>query len=350
MKSFFTIIIFLLFSTQIVNAQVSSEKLIRQGVSLHDKGRYKDAIACYEEALKINPTSMSAVYEMSLSYLQLKDYTNALKYSTKVINANFQPLLVDAYTVKGTALADMDKTDDAIKLFSEALVRCGDEYLLHFNLGLCYFNTKNNQMAVQHLRKAIEIDATHSSAFLLYAYALSDADRWIQSFYSFHFFLLLEPNTQRSKDAFAEMYDIIATKLPANAPQLTPEDGINRQKLYESLVRIQPQGNDAISQYKYFEEASKTIFFALSQMQNDTQSGLLWDFFVPTYEEILGSGYFDTYCRYVSVAYFNESLEWWNNNKTQVDSFIEWFEHGQGGIVDEEAEFGDDSDLDDGAL
>jgi hypothetical protein len=34
----------------------------------------------------------------------------------------------------------------------------------------------------------------------------------------------------------------------------------------------------------------------------------LWFFFVPTYEEILGSGHFDTYCRYVSVAYFPNRL------------------------------------------
>ena len=63
------------------------------------------------------------------------------------------------------------------------------------------------------------------------------------------------------------------------------------------------------------------------------------------YDEILSAGHFDTYCRYVSVAYFPESLAWWNENKTQVDNFIEWFENGQGGI-DDEAEYGDDSDLD----
>lgn len=203
-------------------------------------------------------------------------------------------------------------------------------------------------MAILHLRKAIEIDATHSSAFLLYAYALNDTDQWIQSFYSFHFFLLLEPNTQRSKDAFAEMYDLIATKSSTESRVLQPEDGINRQKLYQALKQKQPLATDPISQYKYFEEASKLIFFTLGQMQNDTQSGLLWDFFVPTYNEILGSGFFDAYCRYVSVAYFPESLAWWNNNKTQVDDFIEWFEHGQG-ESDEEADFGDDLEESDDA-
>lgn len=339
------IIFFLLFSTLIIYAQPSSDKLIRQGVALHDKGMYKEAISSYEQALKINPSSMSAVYEMSLSYLQLKDYDKAIRNSTKVISANFQPLLMDAYIVKGTALAKQDRIGEAIRLLKEALEKCGDEYLLHFNLGLCYFNNKDNQMAVQHLRKAIEIDATHASAFLLYAYALNDLGRWVQSFYSFHFFLLLEPNTERSKDAFGEMYDIINAKIEIGSPKLSPEDGVDRKYIYDLLQQKKTGATDNVSQYTFFKEASKQIFFTLGQMQNDSQSGLLWYFFVPTYEELLGSGHFDTYCRYVSVSYFPESLVWWENNKTEVDNFIEWFEHGQG-KMDDEAEYGDDSDLD----
>ncbi|MBB4036239.1 tetratricopeptide (TPR) repeat protein [Dysgonomonas hofstadii] len=338
------IIFFLLFTTLTTYAQPSSEKLIRQGVALHDKGRYKEAIACYEEALKVNPSSMSAVYEMSLSYLHLKDYDKALRYSTRVITANFQPLLVDAYIVKGTVLANQNKIADAINLLNEAVEKCGDEYLLHFNLGLCYFNGKNNKMAAQHLRKAIEIDATHASAFLLYAYALNDLGQWLQSFYSFHFFLLLEPNTERSKDAFGEMLDLLNANYDSQPAKLEPESGVDRHKIYEAIKRIRTSSTEPAAQYKFYEEASKTIFFQLGQLQDDTQTGLMWFFFVPTYDEILGSGHFETYCRYVSVSYFPESLEWWDKNKTQVDNFIEWFESGQSS-ADEDADFGDDSDL-----
>lgn len=325
------------------STQASSEKLIRQGVSLHDKGQYKDAIELYKEALKINPNSMSAVYEMSLSCLELKDYENAIKYSTKVITSSFQPLLVDAYIVKSSALAETNKIDQSIQLLNDALIRCGDEYLLYFNLGLCYFNKKDYNQVILNLRKAIEIDATRSSAFLLYAYALNDTGRWLQSFYSFHFFLLLEPNTQRSKEAFGEMFDMLTADIPANDERLSSESGVDRRALYEHFSSSKPKSDDPSAQYIYFQEASKQIFFMVSQMQNDTQSGLMWDFFVPTYEEILGSGHFDTYCRYISVAYFPESLKWWDDHKDQVDNFIEWFEHGQGSPDD--SDFGDDSDI-----
>jgi hypothetical protein len=139
------------------------------------------------------------------------------------------------------------------------------------------------------------------------------------------------------------MMDILNAKFDTGSEMLSMEEGIDRQRIYNEIQKIKTGATDEVSRYNFFVNASKLIFFNLAQIQNDTQSGLLWHFFVPTFEEILGSGHFDTYCRYVSVAYFPESLAWWDKNKTQVDNFIEWFEHGQG-EPDEEADYGDDSD------
>jgi tetratricopeptide (TPR) repeat protein len=322
-------------------SQVSSEKLIRKGVSLHDQGHYAEAIDYYEQALKINPSSMSATYEMALSYLHKKDYDNALKYSTKVINANFLPLIVDAYCVKSSALAELGKIDQSVTLLNEALKRCGDEYLLHYNMGLSYFKKQDLPSAINHLRKAIEIETTHSNAFLLYAYALNDSGQWLQSFFAFHFFLLLEPNTDRSKDAFNELYDMLITVLPSGSPLLLPEDGIDRDRIYEFLQQNKPVKDTPEARFAFFRAATEEISLTLSRMQSNERKGLLWDFFVPIYSEILSAGYMDVYCRYVSVSQIPASLEWWSKNTAEVDEFIAWFEGGSDEEIEGE-EFGDD--------
>ena len=334
--------IILPFLTLELQAQTSSEKLIKEGVSMHDKGNYEGAIKLYKEALKVNPTSMSAVYEMSLSYLRMKEYDEALKYSSQVIEHDFQPLLMDAYVVKSTALAETKKMDEAVTLLEEAITRCGETYLLCFNMGLCYYNKKEIDRAINYLQRAIEIDATHSSAFLLYAYALNDADKWLQSFYSFHFFLLLEPNTARAKDAFSEMYDLISVELPDGSPRLEAVNGINRHELYKALQRLIPQSDSLREKSEFFEKASQLIFFNLSNLQTEGRADLLWSFFVPVYSELLKSGHFDTYSKYVGVSYFPESLEWWESNKDKVDDFIDWFENGDSDLdEDEDSQFED---------
>lgn len=322
--------------------QTASDKLVRKGVSLHDKGKYNDAISYYQQAIKINPSSMTATYEMALSYLYLKDYNNALKYSTKIINANFSPLLIDAYCVKSTALAEMNKVDQSIKLLNEGISKCGDQYLLHYNLGLSYFKTKNLRNSILHLQKAISIDTTHPSTFLLYAYALNDAGYWLESFLSFQFFLLLEPNTDRSKDAFQEMYDILiknGNTSNKNSQKLLVGETVDKAIIMKSLTKILPKDQYENSQYSFFQEATRQIFFILKEQQDDSKSGLLWDFFVPIDSEILQSGNFDTYCRYISVSYFPNSLNWWKTNSAKVDNFIAWFEEGQNTEESDGAEY-----------
>lgn len=338
MKRLLYIALFSIFSIYSM-AQPSSDKLIRQGASFHDQGRYAEAISCYQQALKVNPSSMSAVYEMSLSYLKMEDYDNAIKHSTQVINVGFKPLLVDAYVVKGTALAAQKKLDDAILLFSKALSQCGDEYLLHYNIGLAYYNRGNTNLAISHLQKAIEKDATHSGAFLAYTYALNDAGKWLQSFYSFHFFLLLEPNTKRSAEVFGELYRIIDMKLDDRDPKLGLEDGLNRKEIYHRIQQHRPLLSSRTAKYKFFEAGSREVFTYINSLTKEGRKGVFWEFFVPVYSEMLDSGHFETYCKYVSVAYFPESLTWWNTNKEDVDNFIDWFENGQSPDLEEDAYF-----------
>lgn len=322
-------LVLLFILTILLYGQTTSDQLIKQGVALHDQGKYMEAISTYQQALKVTPSSMSAVYEMSLSYLKIGDYTNAIKHSTQVINVGFKPLLVDAYVVKGTALAAQNNLKDAIILFNEALRVCGSEYLLHYNLGLCYYNNKNNNMALLSLRKAIELDNTHAGAFLLYAYSLNDAHLWIQSFYSFHFFLLLEPNTQRSAEAFKEMYGLLTNKLADNDVRLSQLDELDKRGIYNKVQKLKPQATDPVSQYNFYMAATKEIFSSLNASSPEEGQGIFWKFFVPIFGEILESEHFETYCRYVSVAYFKESLDWWETNKKEVDDFIEWFEKGK---------------------
>ena len=117
MKKIFTIIFLIsiiVFKT--IGQSNNVQTLIREGVALHDSAEYKKAIEKFEQALKLNPKSTLALYEISLSYLELKDYENASKYSTQVINSNDKSLSVGAYAVKSEAMAEMKQIDNAIAL------------------------------------------------------------------------------------------------------------------------------------------------------------------------------------------------------------------------------------------
>ncbi len=358
---------FLKLSAQQAEETLRVQELIKKGVEHHDAREYKNAIEAYNEALKIDSKSMSATYEMALSYLAMRDYKNASVYSTKVINSKDKDLLIGAYGVKSESLAETGKVNEAITLLEKALRELGNNYYLHFNLALNYYKKGDLDMTITHVDNALNLNKSQSGAYLLAAYALNDKEIWVQSILSFQIFLLMEPDSHRSKNAFEEMLQVMhvkktteepversfiqkqlerhsnkdaSTKTIKETPPLDVYQDVNRKLVYNAIENTLDSLNTNIEQdsidndstrtllYNSFKEVTRNIFTVLSEENDGTKKGSIWSFHVPVITKILNSPYFDTYCRYISVAYFPESLEWWENNQESAAKFVRWFEKG----------------------
>lgn len=331
----------------------NAQELIEEGVSLHDEGEYEEAIERYNEALELDSTLINAVYEMSLSYLALKDFENASIYSTDVINSDNEALAIGAYAVKSEALAEMDSVDKAIEILHEGLERFGDDYLLNFNLAINFYKTGDIDKTLQFVKKAIDLDKSHSGAFLLYAYALSDKGLWVQSILSFQMFLLLEPDTRRSKNAFDEMLQLMcikkseepversfiqqqmsrrsATEPTDNTPPLSVENGLNRSYVYEAITNSLDSlinSGEEVSEFTTFKTVNMEIMKVLDRESVGPREGIFWTFYIPFFSHIAHSSYYDAFTRYISVSYFPESFEWWEQNPESAINFVMWFENG----------------------
>lgn len=351
------IILFLFVGLMSVNAQQNNvQSLIHEGVELHDQGEYRKAIEKYNQALRLDSKAIQATYELSLSYLALKDYNNASRLSTQVINSNNKQLLAGAYAVKSEALAGLNKLDDAITLLKEGIEKNGDTYPLHFNLAFNYFNKRDLDNTLLHVKKAIDIDKTNSGAFLLNAYALSDKGLWVQSLLSFQMFLLLEPDSKRSKNAFYEMLQTMRIKSfteapversfiqqqflrnqtsqnvhPSDIPPLTTEEGLNRNFVYHAITTTLDslkKENSTPDLYNTFKVVNKEIIKVLERENNSSKEGVFWSFYVPFFTHLAKSRYYDTYTRYISVSYIPESYTWWQENPKEAENFVVWFEKG----------------------
>lgn len=352
MKQFLLTIAILISSFFGISAQQNVQDLIQEGVKLHDQKKYREAITEYEKALRLNPESMTATYEISLSYLALRDYRNASKYSTKIINANDKNLLIKAYCVKSEALARMGKIEDAIVLLQQAIAKNPNDYNLHFNLALNYFTKNDTQNTLSQVQRAIDLNKSHSGAFLLYAYALNDEKKWVQSIMAFQMFLLLEPDSQRSKNAFNEMLQTMQIQTDSKAPtqrsfiqkrfgsnldkNFTPPlsivEGLNRLELYRNMISTRDsllEKNPNIDQYILFKEVTNVFYSDLAKQSKTKNLGTIWTFYIPIFTLISESDYFETFTRYISVSYFPESFTWWQSNKDKAQKFVHWFESGK---------------------
>ncbi|MDD4777850.1 MAG: tetratricopeptide repeat protein [Fermentimonas sp.] len=345
---------FITISTLGLYSQTKSvQDLIQEGVDLHDAGEYEEAIERYNEALELDSTLIDAVYEMSLSYLALKDFENASIYSTQVINSDDETLSTGAYAVKSEALAEMDSVDKAIELLNEGLEKNGDGYLLNFNLAINFFKIGDIDKTLEYVKKAIDLDKSQSGAFLLNAYALNDVGLWVQSILSFQMFLLLEPDSRRSKNAFDEMLQIMRLKKSAepversfiqqqlrrrdsieqidDIPPLTNENGLNRSLVYNAITTTLDsleKATEELEEFTAFKAVNMEMMKVLESESKGPKEGIFWTFYIPFFSRIAHSNYYDTFCRYISVSYFPESFEWWEQNPESAINFVIWFEKG----------------------
>lgn len=346
---------------------LSVKELIKKGIELYDTKDYEQAVETFREALDKEPNSMTATYELALSYLALKDYENATKFSTDVINSDEKNLQAAGYGVKSEALAETGKVDEAIALLEDGLREIGSDYYLYFNLALNYYNKGDLDKTILHAENALNLDKFQGGPYLLSAYALSNKEAWVQSILSFQFFLLSEPSTRRSKVAFEEMLQTMhvketpeeptersfiqkqlerhsnksdAPKKREKTPPLDTIQGVNRSLVYNAIENTLDSleitiNKDSIAAdstnsvlYHSFKEVTRTIFTVLTEENDGTTNGLFWRYQVPVITRILESSYFETYCRYISVAYFPESLIWWEENQELAEKFARWLEKG----------------------
>ena len=329
------------------------ERLMQEGIELHSMGEFERAIEKYNEILRIDSTNISAIYEIALSYLALGNYGNAIRYTAKVIHSRDPSLSIGAYAIQSEALAALDRTEEAIALLESVLAIRGSEYLLHFNLALNHYKLNDLENTLIHVQTAIDLDKTHAEAFLLYAYVLNDKELWVRSIFAFQMFLLLKPDDHRSRTAFEELLHIMrittlgedeADVLPNVIPPLNTVDGINRYLIYNTItasldsLRANSEEDDLFTAFK---TVNRNIILLLNEKNDGSVERMskFWTFYVPFFTRIVESEHYETFARYISVSYFPESFEWWQENPEYAENFVIWFEEGDEYEYEEEYEY-----------
>lgn len=267
--------------------------LVKEGVKLNDEKKYAEAIDKYRQALKIDSGSLFAAYQLAYSLFLSDKGTEGLPWLQKVITGD-EKLRAAAYDLSG----------------------------------LIYF--KNKQYAEAELKaiEAIKLDPKHASTQRMYALVSFHQNKRAQALLGFCSFILLEPNTARSAEAYGNMEHIL------QGGNLKPEPGEAASQAIEASTNTLNQTiTKAVSDFSKRRYASagdlltaelKAIFMNVGQLtEKQTGNDFFRKYMAAYFYQLAQSPNMPAFARLISQT-TPESAQWIKSNPQQTADLEAW--------------------------
>ncbi|MBH8553341.1 tetratricopeptide repeat protein [Nostocaceae cyanobacterium CENA357] len=214
-----------IFVVNSINTSNATE-LSKQGNTLFELQRYKDALMAYEQAVEIRPDYAQGWNGQGKTLFKLKQYKAALAAYDKAIQ--IQPNYVEAWSGRGfilqnlqrysEAIASFDKAlklqnnypeiwnaqgeifsnlkqyDNAIKSYEQAIKLKPDYYEAWYQKGLALQNLKQYEEAIAAYDQAIDIKSDYEQAWYNRGNALVNLNRYEDAFKAYDQVVQYNPN------------------------------------------------------------------------------------------------------------------------------------------------------------
>lgn len=331
------LIVALLFVSIIGTAQSSIDEIVKEGIGYHDKGEFDKAIETYKKALKIDPQSPLVNYEIALSYFGKQDYEKAFEYSEAVLKQK-KDFIVQAAMIKGSALDVMGKTQESIEFFKKVIEENEAHYLLYYNLGVNYFKISELDKAEECFVKAIDLNVNHGSSHWLLANIQDQKGNPVQTLLAVHFFLFLEPDTQRSQTAYKMLQknfggNVTKDKDKPNTINITlqaldEKSQFSSAELMISMLEASKsiEENKDKSDDELFVENTDSFFTIMGELNKEEYKDIWWTFYTPFFYELAKSEHIEAYCKYITQGSNENSAKWLNDNEDKFNAFGAWLQ------------------------
>lgn len=323
----------LFFTLGLFAQQTAVNDLIDKGIKLHDKADYKGAIEFYTKALLLDNKSAHANYEKASSYFALKDYKNAIKYSNQVINSSTD-YVDQAYILKGSALDQLGKPNEAVLTYKTALKKYKQNHLLYYNLAITSFNLKEYKDTDEALQHALKLNPFHASSHFLLGLSMITQEKRVQGILALYNYLLLEPKSDRTESALKTLEEEMqkGTKKENDnsviiaLPEKNNEDEFYTAELMLDLMDAakKNENNKGKSESQLFIENSSSLFIILGELKKD-KKGFWWDFYVDYFYTLASTKHTEAFCYYITQSKEEVYAEWLKTNLPNLEAFSEWY-------------------------
>ncbi|MBW1656398.1 tetratricopeptide repeat protein [Flavobacterium quisquiliarum] len=333
--------LFLMFTGIYAQNKDEADKLVESGIVLHDKGDYEGAIKNYDKALELDKDNLFALIEKSLTLNSLNKFDEVIAISKHAIVTHPESGLQNVYVNYANALDHLKKNEEALKIYEEGIQRFPNYYQLYFNKGICYANSNNSSEALSCFQKSLSINPKHAGSLNAIGILETNSNR-IPAVMAFSRFLIVEPQTSRSKKNFENLKSLMmkgvtqtgekAVTINIDAATLPDSTGVKKENDFSAadLILSMSAGLDfdkknvKKTDAENFIRKFEVICASLEETKNDN-TGFYWNFLAPYFIEMKNKKLIEPFAYIAYVDSGEEDVaKWHKKNQDKLDKFYEW--------------------------
>jgi tetratricopeptide (TPR) repeat protein len=182
----------------------SASEHLNRGADYADQGQLDQAIAEYQEAIRLDPDYAEAHYNLGLAYHKQGKLDDAIAEYKEAIRID--PSMADAHVNLGVAYADQGKLDEAIAAYREALRINPDLGDAHLNLGLAYHDQGRWDEAISEYKEVIRINPDDADAYYNLGLAYYMQDRLDEAIVAWKESIRLKPRDSMAHNNLGRAY------------------------------------------------------------------------------------------------------------------------------------------------
>lgn len=341
-----TLLLFIIIS--VASAQVQEgvrptfeqQKLIDEGVKLHDAGDFNGAIAKYQQVLDESPTNVVALYEISMSYIEAGNLEKSLLFANRgaVLESNMRP---DFYMLIGSIDDDLGHSTEAIIAYKHGIESAPDNQMLHFNLGVTYARIGELQLARESFVRSAQLDPNHPGTHNALAVIYDQRGQRIPAILASARLLMLESGTERAANKVSIINRSIGNLaaidsngsivLNMGSQPDTSEGNFTAAELMIPMListRMKMGGSEMIR--KPLAMRMMVLTTVMSQVagladKKGSSKGFAMEYYVPYLAALVKEGHLETFCYYILRDADIEGVpEWLKKHSDDVTRLVNW--------------------------
>ncbi|MDB5155499.1 MAG: Tetratricopeptide repeat protein [Mucilaginibacter sp.] len=304
--------------------KADADALVRQGTVLHDAQKYDEAIAKYNEALKVDPDNLNALYEKGFTLYASGKADDAIPLLEKVANSNTSP---HAFAVLGNIYDDRNDFGRAISCYTKGIAAFPKDGNLWYNLGVSYMRQNKNQQAEDAAIESIKINRKHLNSYRLYALATYSQGKHECSLLAWCNYLMLVPQPKQSAEACNYIKNILHYSINGGNIVIKGTDEQSRVQQMDIAAAVSsidplmtsPKPVDSLG------TQLASVFRIVNVKKEKFNSAFFSKYFCDFFGAMEKTKYMDVFTHYITVSMAPaENLAWLKARPDEIKGFNEW--------------------------